>query len=114
MQACGGEGGPGAIFSPVAGVKSAKPRLSQCGGARRLLLAAPNEFPLERLLREVGGEVGETPTVVADAENRVLFCYEAEQLSLRRVAAALLDRRFQNVEIAARLHTRIDVNWSPL
>jgi hypothetical protein len=35
-------------------------------------------------------------------------------LPLRHVAAAVLDQRFQNVEVATRLHTRIDVPWSPL
>jgi hypothetical protein len=113
MRVSGGEESPAAIFSPVAGLKSAKPRLSQCGGARRLLLLVPADFPSQQLLRQLGGEAGEAPTVIPDADNRVLFCYEGEQLPLRRVAAALLDRRFQHVEIAARLHTRIDVRWAP-
>jgi hypothetical protein len=52
--------------------------------------------------------------VVTGTDNGVLLCYEAEQLSLRRVAAAVLDQRFQNVEVADRLHTRIDVSWTPL
>jgi hypothetical protein len=108
------ENAAGEFLSPVAALKSAKPRLSQCGGARRLLMLVPEEFPAERLLLQVRAELGETPTVIADADHRVLFCYEAEQLPLRRVAAALLERRFQNVEIAARLHTRIDVHWAPL
>jgi hypothetical protein len=30
------------------------------------------------------------------------------------VAAAVLDQRFQNVEVASRLHTRIDVQWASL
>jgi hypothetical protein len=42
------------------------------------------------------------------------LCYEAEQLSLRHVAAAVLDNRSQYVELASRLHTRVDVTWLPL
>ncbi len=31
-----------------------------------------------------------------------------------RIAAKVLDQRFQAVEVAARLHTRTDVPWTPL
>jgi hypothetical protein len=53
-------------------------------------------------------------TIVADTEGDVLLCCEMAMLPLRRVATALLDGRFHNVEVASRLHTRINVNWSPL
>jgi hypothetical protein len=54
------------------------------------------------------------PTVLADAGSDMLVCYEVEDQPLRRMAAAVLDQRFQAVEVAARLHTRTDVPWSPL
>ena len=102
------------IFSLRAGLEAAMPLLSDCGGARRLLLVAPGDLPSTELVKQLSEEVSEPPTVVADKENEVLLCYEMEQLPLRRVAAAVLDRRFKNVEVASRLHTRIDVTWSPL
>jgi hypothetical protein len=54
------------------------------------------------------------PTVVIDDEADLLVCYEVEELPLPRVAAAVLDQRFQAVEAASRLHTRSDVPWTPL
>ena len=54
------------------------------------------------------------PTVLADAGSDMLVCYEVEDQPLRRIAAKVLDQRFQAVEVAARLHTRTDVPWTPL
>ncbi len=102
------------MFSVPAGLQAATPSLPHCGGARRLLLLTPNDLPSAELIRRVHDEVPTSPTVVADKENEVLLCYEMEQLPLPRVAAAVLDQRFQNVEVASRLHTRIDVQWSNL
>ena len=79
-----------------------------------MLLLTPGDLSSAELIRRVRDEVAAPPTVVADKENEVLLCYEMEQLPLRRVAAAVLDQRFQNVEVASRLHTRIDVQWSNL
>jgi hypothetical protein len=104
----------GPIFSLSNGLKSAIPRLSTCGGARRLLLLAPADLSPEQLVRQLGDKACAVASVVTGTDNGVLLCYEAEQLSLRRVAAAVLDQRFQNVEVADRLHTRIDVSWTPL
>lgn len=101
-------------FSLRAGLEAARPPLPDCGGARRLLLVAPGDVPSTELVKQLSEEVSEPPTVIADKENEVLLCYEMEQLPLRRVAAAVLDRRFKNVEVASRLHTRIDVPWSAL
>ena len=101
------------MFSLAAGLKAATPRLLECGGARRLLLVAPEYFSSAQLVEQLGDEVEVEPTVVVSTEEDVLLCYEAEQVSLSRVAAAVLARRFQNVEVASRLHTRIDVIWSP-
>jgi eukaryotic-like serine/threonine-protein kinase len=114
IAACS-EGHPDeAIFSLGAGLKAAMPRLLECGGDRRLLLLAPATISPTRLIGQLGDAIVEPPTTVPDPENEVLLCYELGQLSLQRVAAAVLDHRFQNVEIASRLHTRIDVPWSPL
>jgi hypothetical protein len=102
------------MFSVHAGLQAAKPSLPECGGARRLLLLTPNDSPSAELMKRISDEVPTPPTVVADKENEMLLCYEMEQLPLGRVAAAVLDQRFQNVEVASRLHTRIDVRWSAL
>ncbi|HUY32749.1 MAG TPA: tubulin-like doman-containing protein [Pirellulales bacterium] len=102
------------IFSPAADLKAAAPRLGACGGARRLLLVAPEGRSLEPLARQIGEEAGQAPTVIMDAESDALLCFEAEDLPVTRMAAAVLDGRFQIVDVASRLHARIDVAWSPL
>ena len=58
--------------------------------------------------------MSQPPTVVADENSDMLLCCELERLPLDRVAAAVLDGRFHNLEVASRLHTRIDVQWQPL
>ena len=108
-----GEGKPSdSIFSLGAGAKAADPRLSDCGGARRLLLIAPGSTASVQLVEQLGDGIRELPTVVTDAENDVILCYEGEQVPLRQVAATVLDQRPQIADIASRLHTRIDVPWS--
>ncbi len=114
ITTCAKDGPHDAIFSLRAGLEAAGSSLPDCGGARRLLLVAPGDVPSAELVKQLSEEVSEPPTVVVDKENEVLLCYEMEQLPLRRVAAAVLDHRFKNVEVASRLHTRIDVPWSDL
>jgi hypothetical protein len=105
---------PRSMFSVHAGLQAAAPTLRECGGAQRLLLLTPNDLTSAELVKRISEEVATSPTVVADKQNEVVMCYEVEQLPLRRVAAAVLDQRFQNVEVASRLQTRIDVHWSAL
>jgi hypothetical protein len=102
------------IFSIPAALQAAKPNLLDCGGAQRLLVVVPGGALPARLVKQLGEHLNEAPTVIANAENEVLFCYEAEQLILRRVATALLGQRQQHVELASRLLTRVDLQWSQL
>jgi hypothetical protein len=108
------EGTADARFSFGAGLKSAEPTFSQCGGARRLLVMAPAGFPANELTAKSSQEGTAEPTIVADGGHDVIVCYETEHLSLPHVAAAVLDQRLQYVEVASRLQTRADVSWTPL
>ncbi|HEY5314179.1 MAG TPA: tubulin-like doman-containing protein [Pirellulales bacterium] len=101
-------------FAFGAGLTSAEPKLSQCGGARRLLVIAPAGFPASELTAQSSQQSTASPTIVADGGQDVIVCYEAEHLSLPHVAAAVLDQRLQYVEVASRLQTRADVTWTPL
>jgi hypothetical protein len=103
------------LFEISAGLKEALPRrLIGCGGQQRLLMVVPDQLaPL--VAAQVAADGGSlAPTVMADAASNMPICYEVEEQPLRRVAAKLLDQRFQAVEVAARLHTRSDVPWTPL
>jgi hypothetical protein len=103
------------LFEIPSGLKEALPqRFNACGGQRRLLVVAPEQ--LAPMVAAQTPDNNETPaaTVLADAGSDILICYEVEDQPLRRMAAKLLDQRFQAVEVASRLHTRTDVPWTPL
>ena len=103
------------LFELASGLKEALPqRFATCGGEQRLLIVAPEQL-LPLVAKQTPGE-GETPvpTVLADAANDILVCYEVQDISLQRVAAKVLDQRYQAIELASRLHTRSDVPWTPL
>ena len=102
------------LFSVRHGLAAATPRLSKCGGGRRLLLVVPDGFSTDEFLRQLGDAVGPKTTLLTDADSDLRWCCETEQVGLKRVASLLLDGRYQAVELASRLHTRIDVPWSPL
>jgi len=102
------------VFSLAAGLQTAQARLMQCGGARRLLLVAPEDLAPEQLVAMVRREAGAAPTLLAIPSEGVLLNYEGQDLALRRVAAAVLDGRQPYVDLASRLHTRIDVPWATL
>ena len=103
------------LFEISAALKEALPqRFAGCSGQQRLLVVVP-----EQLAPLVAGQAPEdgkspAPTVLADAGSDMPICYEVEDQPLRRIAAKVLDQRFQAVEVAMRLHTRTDVPWTPL
>jgi len=95
-------------------LEAAEPTLLGCGGSQRLALVCP-EGPSNAPMREaIERHLHETPSVVHDCDGDLVLCYEAERLSLAAVAAGLIDHRRDYADVAARLHTRIDVAWSPL
>jgi eukaryotic-like serine/threonine-protein kinase len=114
IAATGDGGAHERIVSLATGLERAAPALSNCGGTRRRLLIGPDELCSATSAERHDSAAAEPLTVVADSEGDVLVCCEIAGLPLRRVATTLLDGRFHNVEVASRLHTRIDVNWSPL
>jgi hypothetical protein len=95
-------------------LERAHPGILRCGGAKRLMLALP-ELPSSRELAGIITEkLHEDPTVIQRPEGSLVLCYEAEQIPLRNVVFALLDNRPERAKYAARLHTRVDVDWPPL
>jgi serine/threonine protein kinase len=92
----------------------ATPRLLACGAAKRLLLVIPENANRTNVEQAVQQQLHQPPTVVVDSDGDIVLCQEAEQLSPRAVAAYLADQREQVPQLAARLHTRVDVTWTPL
>jgi serine/threonine protein kinase len=86
--------------------------LESCGGARRLLLAGPDPAVLSPLRERLQQVTGESVTTIQTPEREILLCCEAEQISFESVATRLLTSQPNCRELASRLHTRIDVDWS--
>jgi hypothetical protein len=89
----------------------ARPKVSDCGGAQRLLAIIPAG---SAALQETATVLTPPATIVTDADAELVLCYEQQALSLAHVAARLIDGRSDIIQIAGRLHTRMDVPWSKL
>jgi hypothetical protein len=92
----------------------ARPPWLDCGGALRRLVVwsgrgGANQRP-EIFEQALGGPT----TMLCDAQEETLIAFEAEQIPLREIAARLSDGHPDVLQLAERLHTRVDVNWSPL
>jgi len=102
--------GPSAAGKLSDAFAAAVPALSSCGGGRRLLVVVPQEALRDCCTAEANAGLSE-PSLVVDSASDLSICCEMERLPLRRVAATLIDHRPDYAEFAARLHTRIDVQW---
>ena len=49
-----------------------------------------------------------------DSDRDAAICYESQGLPLARVAAAIIDHRPEYAQAAQRLHTRTDIEWTPM
>ncbi len=100
-------------------LRTAEPWLQSLGGNRRLLCICPQEhaakWPADKMskLANLHG-FANTPAVISQCGSEAVLLYELGDLSLRRVATALIDSRPDLAELARRLHTRTDVAWQPL
>ena len=93
---------------------AATPQLLSCGGEQRLLLQMPDGPAATRLQEVVEKDLGQSCTRLGDSDGNLVLCYEAEQLSLPRAAMALIGNRRDFADIAGRLRTRVDVDWTSL
>jgi hypothetical protein len=93
-------------------IDAAKPRIS--ARRQRLLAILPDNPHGAALQTAVSQELQPPATVVGYSEPDVVFAYELQDLSIPHVAARLIEERTDFAQMAARLHTRIDVVWTPL
>lgn len=93
-------------------IKQAWPPLLRCGGAARLMIMLPQSTD-ESVKPRFHGEEGQPAvTLLTDSDSDVVACFEAQEVSVANVAADLTADSTRYAEVARRLHTRIDVNWS--
>lgn len=95
-------------------VNKALPQLASCGGAKRVLVKLPTDGDLDvATLSQDDRLAEESATLLAEGEGPVAVCFEIEQIPLDNVAATLMRNRGDYLDLAARLHTRIDIEWQP-
>lgn len=87
--------------------------LPECGGEQRLIVARAtgNELSLQQPLQEnLGLQASE---INAPIEHTLLVA-EANKIAAAQIAHRLTEYRADLVDAARRLHTRVDINWTPL
>lgn len=94
-------------------VELARPLLLEETSASRLLLIVPDNVNQSQFAQSVIADVP-TATVIPTAQCDLIVCHEVENLDVCRVAARLVEGRRDYVDIAKRLHTRVDVTWSEM
>jgi hypothetical protein len=95
-------------------LEAAKTKFTDCGGGQRLLAILPTQCAAGGLAEALVRQLDPPATVAASNDADLVFCYEQQDLSLAHVAARLIDGRGDIIQIASRLHTRVDVPWSQL
>jgi serine/threonine protein kinase len=95
-------------------IQSARPSALDMGGAQRLLVVMPAGPSSAKAIELLGPNVKPEPTVLFESDCSVVACIEGEQVSLKNLAAMLAHNDPQCVEVARRLHTRVDVRWTAL
>jgi eukaryotic-like serine/threonine-protein kinase len=95
-------------------VEAARPLLQDGSAASRLLVMVPENIDPACILANLAQESSPPATVIRMTQGDLIACQEVEQLQVRCVAAGLVDNRRDYIEIANRLHARIDVNWDDM
>ncbi len=92
----------------------AKPSLLNLGGIDHQLVVLPQRENGEALTTTVRNALGAETSLLTGAEGNLVVCTEAGHLPLARVAVDLIECRRDYAEFADRVHTRNDINWTPL
>jgi hypothetical protein len=90
----------------------ARPELLDLGGAKRLLLAIPMQMNVVDVARGIEQVARERVSVSIEQEGDVKLCYEIEGLPWEGIQNKLIRQRHDSRELAARLHTRINIDWT--
>jgi eukaryotic-like serine/threonine-protein kinase len=92
----------------------ATPGLMACGGDRRLLMVTSEQTDAGPLAQAVTEVTSRAPSLVVDPAGEPVLCYEVAGMPLANAAASLVENQPHCAQLAARLHTRCDIDWLPL
>ena len=93
----------------LASVKSVADRY---GGATRLLLALPDKTFAPHIAAHAYKLLDEAPSLALDPHGEMTAAYEIEQVPLEVAMNRLIRSKPDCESLAARLHTRTDVNFT--
>jgi serine/threonine protein kinase len=96
-----------------------QPWLERCGGRRRLVFIVPQQLaaqysPTQLVSQLPPGTFKQLPGIAAGAASDLVVLYELGDISIPHTAAQLINFRRDFAEAACRLHTRCDINWTPV
>jgi hypothetical protein len=92
----------------------ATPALAACGGDSRLLVAIPDRSTPRNIGTWVADRLQEQPTVVPATSGHVVACHEIKNVPLGNMVYQFYCQHPESIEYVSRIHTRIDIDWSPL
>jgi hypothetical protein len=94
-------------------VEAVTPRISFAGGGRRILAVLPGQTPPRTWQQKLADKFGSCVTIQQHACRDVFACCEVEGLAVRSVVGGLTCDQPTVVDMAFRLHSRVDVEWDP-
>ncbi len=95
-------------------VESANPKLLECGGTSRLLLAVPQKAPVTSIAGFIQNQFDHEANVVSATSGELAVCYEMNLIPMENVAMSILQLQPDCAELINRLHVRNDVEWTSL
>jgi len=86
----------------------------KCGGDRRLLITVPEGASAAGLVRQIEHLASVQPSLASGDDVDVALCCEVHRVPLAEVAGLLVEEHPELVDVANRVHTRLDVAWTQL
>jgi hypothetical protein len=79
-----------------------------------VVVALPRGAQGELLEAAFANGQSDQPRFLPVTDGDVAFCIEVGEIPIQQVAAKLLQTCPRSTELVSRIHTRTDINWSPL
>ncbi|MEX2185328.1 MAG: tubulin-like doman-containing protein [Pirellulales bacterium] len=95
-------------------VERATPCLPGGVAARRLIVCASADSSAAELCESISTLCHRSSNLVTTDDAGLALIYETEQVSLAQLAAGITEYRSEYGDVARRLHTRVDIEWTPM
>ena len=92
----------------------ARPEVSNCGGAMRLMLALPTYSQSTQINNLIESHFHMKQKTINGTYGNFVLAFECEDMSMAAVSFRLLEERPDAIELVKRIHTRNDVEWTSL